>query len=84
MQGENQDDDGKKDRGDRAIDEVHRRFDAGDREVPVYPTIASRYNDPGTSYMFVELCRRIADKKGNGVLWKVKLHRILVVLCKAT
>ena len=37
-------------------------FTMPDDEVPVYPTIASQFNDPGVSWMFVELCRRVAGK----------------------
>jgi len=37
-------------------------FDMPDDEVPVYPTIASQFNDPGVSWMFVELCRRVSEK----------------------
>ena len=42
----------------------HTAFDMADDDVPVYPTIASQFNDPGVSWMFAELCRRIADKTG--------------------
>src|SRR3546814_13042972 len=35
-----------------------------DEDVPVYPTIASQFHDPGISWMFVNLCR----------LLRVKLH----------
>ena len=42
----------------------HVAFDVGDDDVPVYPTIASQFNDPGVSWMFAELCRRVADKVG--------------------
>ncbi|MDX1626199.1 MAG: cobalamin-dependent protein, partial [Wenzhouxiangellaceae bacterium] len=38
------------------------KFDLDDAEVPVYPTIASQFNDPGVTWMFVELCRRLRDK----------------------
>ncbi len=34
-------------------------FETADEDVPVYPTIASQFNDPGVSWMFVNLCRRI-------------------------
>ena len=34
----------------------------GDDEIPVYPTIASQFNDPGISWMFVQLCRRLVEK----------------------
>ena len=37
-------------------------FDMPDDEVPVYPTIASQFNDPGVSWMFAELCRRLTEK----------------------
>jgi methylmalonyl-CoA mutase len=42
----------------------HTAFDTADEDIPVYPTIASQFNDPGISYMFSELCQRIADKVG--------------------
>jgi methylmalonyl-CoA mutase len=38
------------------------KFKMADEDVPVYPTIASQFNDPGITYMFVQLCRRLADK----------------------
>src|SRR5690606_37718490 len=31
-------------------------FKTADEDVPVYPTIASQFNDPGISWMFVNLC----------------------------
>ncbi len=40
----------------------HLAFTADDEDVPVYPTIASQFNDPGITHMFVELCRRLRDK----------------------
>ncbi|MGH8193311.1 MAG: methylmalonyl-CoA mutase family protein [Woeseiaceae bacterium] len=40
----------------------HVKFQTPDEDVPVYPTIASQFNDPGISWMFSELCRRLADK----------------------
>ena len=39
-------------------------FDVADEDVPVYPTIASQFNDPGVSWMFVNLCRRIGALPG--------------------
>ncbi len=39
-------------------------FHMDDELVPVYPTIASQFNDPGVSYMFAQLCERVADKVG--------------------
>ncbi len=42
----------------------HTAFDIADEDIPVYPTIASQFNDPGVSWMFAELCRRVAEKTG--------------------
>jgi methylmalonyl-CoA mutase len=39
-------------------------FDAPDDETPVYPTIASQFNDPGVSWLFVNLCARLAEAVG--------------------
>ena len=36
-------------------------FDMPDEEVPVYPAIASQFNDPGVTWMFRQLCLRLAD-----------------------
>jgi putative protein kinase ArgK-like GTPase of G3E family len=33
-----------------------------DEDVPVYPTIASQFNDPGISWMFVNLCRLLRER----------------------
>ncbi len=49
-------------------------FKMPDEEVPVYPTIASQFNDPGITWMFVNLCRllrtklKLADGKVDAVL----------------
>ena len=40
----------------------HAKFDIADDDIPVYPTIASQFNDPGLSWMFVNLCNRLAEK----------------------
>jgi len=40
----------------------HNAFHAADEEVPVYPTIASQFNDPGLTWMFVNLCRLLREK----------------------
>ncbi|HJR73052.1 MAG TPA: methylmalonyl-CoA mutase family protein [Luteimonas sp.] len=37
-------------------------FKTKDEDVPVYPTIASQFNDPGISWMFVNLCRLLREK----------------------
>ncbi|MCE7931910.1 MAG: methylmalonyl-CoA mutase [Xanthomonadales bacterium PRO6] len=41
-------------------------FKLADEDVPVYPTIASQFNDPGVSWMFVNLCRLLKAKAGLG------------------
>ncbi|MCZ8166295.1 methylmalonyl-CoA mutase family protein [Silanimonas sp.] len=42
-------------------------FQMPDDEVPVYPTIASQFNDPGVSWMFANLCQRLKAKLGEGI-----------------
>jgi len=37
-------------------------FQSKDEDVPVYPTIASQFNDPGITWMFVNLCRLLRQK----------------------
>ncbi|WP_242164427.1 methylmalonyl-CoA mutase family protein [Lysobacter sp. M15] len=37
-------------------------FKTADEDVPVYPTIASQFNDPGISWMFANLCRLLRTK----------------------
>jgi len=37
-------------------------FALKDEDVPVYPTIASQFNDPGVTWMFSNLCRLMRDK----------------------
>src|SRR5215470_11006434 len=38
-----------------------------DAELPVFPTIASRFNDPGVNRLFAALCATLAEKRvGNG------------------
>jgi methylmalonyl-CoA mutase len=39
----------------------HVAFEAPEDEIPVYPTIASQFHDPGVTWMFVNLCRRLAE-----------------------
>ncbi|MGH8232650.1 MAG: methylmalonyl-CoA mutase family protein, partial [Rhodanobacteraceae bacterium] len=40
----------------------HTAFKMPDEDVPVYPTIASQFNDPGVTWMFVNLCRLLREK----------------------
>jgi methylmalonyl-CoA mutase len=42
----------------------HNAFRANDEDVPVYPTIASQFNDPGLTWMFANLCRLLREKLG--------------------
>ena len=37
-------------------------FELADEDVPVYPTIASQFNDPGVTWMFANLCRLLREK----------------------
>jgi methylmalonyl-CoA mutase len=37
-------------------------FTMKDEDVPVYPTIASQFNDPGVTWMFTNLCRLMREK----------------------
>jgi methylmalonyl-CoA mutase len=37
-------------------------FTMKDDDVPVYPTIASQFNDPGVTWMFTNLCRLMREK----------------------
>jgi methylmalonyl-CoA mutase len=37
-------------------------FSLKDEDIPVYPTIASQFNDPGITWMFVNLCRLLREK----------------------
>jgi isobutyryl-CoA mutase len=39
-------------------------FELSDEEVPVYPTIASQFADPGVTWMFVQLCKALAERAG--------------------
>ncbi len=41
------------------------KFDLKDEDVPVYPTIASQFNDPGITWMFTNLCRLMREKPGS-------------------
>ncbi len=39
-------------------------FELAEDEVPVYPTVASQFADPGVTWMFVALCRALAEGAG--------------------
>ena len=40
----------------------HVAFNVAADDIPVFPTIASQFNDPGISWMFKELCRLLVAK----------------------
>ena len=42
----------------------HLEFDRDEDSIPVYPTVASQFNDPGVTWMFVNLCGLLADRAG--------------------
>jgi methylmalonyl-CoA mutase len=44
-------------------------FKAPDDQVPVFPTIASRFNDPGVNRLFAALCMRLEQKSGDEGRW---------------
>ncbi|MGI9245490.1 MAG: cobalamin-dependent protein, partial [Steroidobacteraceae bacterium] len=46
-------------------------FHAPDEQVPVFPTIASRFNDPGVNRLFGALCARLEQKSGGEGRWQV-------------
>src|SRR5262249_18790546 len=41
----------------------------GDAELPVFPTIASRFNDPGVNRLFAALCATLAEKRIGNQSW---------------
>ena len=46
-------------------------FRRPDDQVPVFPTIASRFNDPGVNRLFAALCARLDEKAGGDRRWTV-------------
>ncbi|HZG15437.1 MAG TPA: fused isobutyryl-CoA mutase/GTPase IcmF [Candidatus Bathyarchaeia archaeon] len=42
----------------------HNLFELPDEQIPVYGTIASQFNDPGTNVLFAALCRALVQKAG--------------------
>jgi len=49
----------------------HVAFQLPDADVPVFPTIASRFNDPGVNRLFAALCARIGSRSGAAARWEV-------------
>ena len=42
----------------------HASFEIAEEEVPVYPTIASQFDDPGVTWVFRRLCEMLGEKAG--------------------
>jgi methylmalonyl-CoA mutase len=42
-----------------------------DTSIPVYPTIASRFNDPGVNRLFAAMCQALGDKQIGSASWQV-------------
>ncbi len=42
----------------------HNEFSCSDDEIPVYPTIASQFNDPGVSWAYYNLTMKLVEKLG--------------------
>jgi len=43
-----------------------------DTSVPVYPTIASRFNDPGVNRLFAAMCHALTSKQIGSTSWQVE------------
>jgi isobutyryl-CoA mutase len=53
----------------------HGAFDTSGDELPVYPTVASQFDDPGLSWMFVNLCTRLGAGEGaDPERWRPRLE----------
>jgi methylmalonyl-CoA mutase len=42
----------------------HLAFTAADDEIPVFPTVASQFADPGVTHLFAALCRSLTERAG--------------------
>jgi methylmalonyl-CoA mutase len=45
------------------------QFKAADADLPVFPTIASRFNDPGVNRLFLALCEKLDAEAGEVGRW---------------
>jgi methylmalonyl-CoA mutase len=53
----------------------HVAFEADDADIPVYPTIASQFNDPGVNHLFQALINNLVEKLGlNEEQWQLPAH----------
>jgi methylmalonyl-CoA mutase len=55
------------------------RARAPDEEIPVFPTIASRFNDPGVNRLFLALVQALDRESGEAGRWTTRDGRPLVV-----
>jgi methylmalonyl-CoA mutase len=51
----------------------HVSFELADEQIPVFPTIASQFADPGLTWMFANLCRAIGNRAEDHERWDAKL-----------
>ena len=51
------------------LDATFERLQASDAEVPVFATIASRFNDPGVNQMFAAICAALSRGEGGAAHW---------------
>jgi methylmalonyl-CoA mutase len=49
----------------------HDKAQLPDAELPVYPTIASRFNDPGVNRLFAAVCAALAAKGIGALRWQL-------------
>ncbi|HKT74203.1 MAG TPA: methylmalonyl-CoA mutase family protein [Steroidobacteraceae bacterium] len=47
------------------------RMTVADGDVPVFPTIASRFNDPGVNRLFATICKALTTKHIGNASWQV-------------
>ncbi len=47
------------------------RVQLPDAQLPVFPTIASRFNDPGVNRLFASICAALAAKQIGAASWKL-------------
>src|SRR5690606_9976084 len=50
-----------------------------DAELPVFPTIASRFNDPGVNRLFLSLCALLDEESGRPGHWTSPGGKALVL-----
>ncbi len=48
-----------------------QRASLADTELPVYPTVASRFNDPGVNRLFAAICTRLEEQKIGAASWQL-------------